>query len=181
MQSKSTESRGSQARPLPGYQDDILRSLRRIMRAVDLYSRRLITEYGLSGPQLLCLRQLDNPAGMLTGELARAMSLSPATVSGILDRLEAQEFLIRERQQDDKRRVRVRLTPRGRRMVRKAPPPLEHGFLEKLNALPVRRQAQIQDSLSSLVEMMSAGDLDAAPLLITAGVDSGRGPGRGRV
>ena len=42
---------------LPDYQEDILRSLRRIMRAVDLYSRRLVTDHGLSGPQLLCLRQ----------------------------------------------------------------------------------------------------------------------------
>lgn len=149
----------------PGdYQEDILRSLRRIMRAVDVYSRRLVTDHGVSGPQLLCLRQLDAQGAMPTGRLAGAMSLSPATVCGILDRLEARELVTRERQADDKRRVHVRLTAKGRRTARKAPP-LENGFLEQLNALPRDRQAEIDRVLKQLVQMMSAARLDAASLL----------------
>lgn len=150
---------------LPQYQEDILRSLRKIMRAVDLYSRRLVTDHGLSGPQLLCLRQLDAQGPIPAGELAAAMSSSPATVSGILDRLEARELLVRERQTDDKRRVLVRLTAKGRQTARKAPPPLENGFLRQLDALPLAKQAEIDRVLKQLVEMMSAEALEAAPLL----------------
>jgi DNA-binding MarR family transcriptional regulator len=153
---------------LPNYQEEILRSLRRIMRAVDLYSRRLVTDHGLSGPQLFCLRHLDAHGACLTGELATAMSLSPATVCGILDRLEVQNLVSRERQVDDKRRVLVRLTPKGRRRVSKAPPPLEHGFLKQLDAMPLGRQAEIDASLKQLVAMMSADGLEPAPLLTTS-------------
>jgi DNA-binding MarR family transcriptional regulator len=147
------------------YQDEILRSLRRIIRAVDLYSRRLVTQHGLSGPQLLCLRRLATSGPMSAGQLATEMSLSPATVCGILDRLEARGLAIRERQTDDKRRVLVRLTPKGRSAARRAPPPLEHGFLEQLEALPSTKQAEIDRVLKGLVTMMSAQELDASPVL----------------
>jgi DNA-binding MarR family transcriptional regulator len=155
---------------LPEYQEEILRSLRRIMRAVDLYSRRLVTDHGLSGPQLLCLRQLNAHGPIPAGELAAAVSLSPATVCGILDRLEARELVMRERQTDDKRRVLVRLTAKGRQTARKAPPPLEHGFQRQLEALPLGKQAEIDRVLKRLVEMMSAEALEADPLLADAGL-----------
>ena len=153
------------AAALPEYQEDILRSLRRIIRAVDLYSRRLVTDHGLSGPQLLCLRQLDAHGSMPAGELATAVSLSPATVCGILDRLEARELVMRERQTDDKRRVLVRLMAKGRQTARKAPPPLENGFRRQLEALPLGKQAEIDRVLKRLVEMMSVEELEAEPLL----------------
>lgn len=152
---------------LPDYQEDILRSLRRIMRAVDLYSRRLVTDHGLSGPQLLCLRHLDAAGPTSTGRLASAVSLSPATVCGILDRLESRSLVVRERQTDDKRRVLVRLTSNGRQTARKAPPPLENGFLRQLEALPLAKQSEIDCVLKRLVAMMSAEELDPAPMLTT--------------
>lgn len=147
------------------YEEDILRSLRRIIRAVDLYSRKLMAEHGLSGPQLLCLKQLAARGEVLSGELAKGMSLSPATVTGILDRLESRGLVARTRRIEDKRTVVVRLTAEGRRLTEQAPSPLQDEFLVKLRALPDRRQASICRTLKSLVAMMSAEDLDAAPLL----------------
>jgi DNA-binding MarR family transcriptional regulator len=145
-------------------EDDVLRSLRRIIRAVDLYSRKLLAQHGLSGPQLLCLRQLDVQP-LATGQLARAMNLSPATVCGILDRLEARGLVVRERQTEDKRRVVVRLSAAGRRAVRQAPPSLQESFLIKFRALPVREQTELGDTLRALVTMLAAEEIDAAPIL----------------
>jgi len=141
-----------------------LRSLRRIIRAVDLYSRRLMSGHGLSGPQLLCLKQLEK-GDLLSGALAKGMSLSPATVTGILDRLEARKLVARKRQVDDKRTVVVSLTPAGRKLARQAPPPLQESFLFRLRALPEAEQAQIARTLKKLVAMMAAEEIDAAPLL----------------
>lgn len=149
----------------PDYEDEILRSLRRIIRAVDLYSRKLMSQHGLSGPQLLCLNQLHLKGERLSGALAKDMSLSPATVTGILDRLETRGLVVRERQLDDKRTVVVRLTDTGRGLVEQAPPPLQDTFLLKLRALPEKQQAQICRTLRKLVTMMAAEAIDAAPLL----------------
>ena len=159
-------------------EEDILRSLRRVIRAVDLYSRRLIAEYGLSGPQLQCLRQLETAGALPTGELAAAMSLSPATVCGILDRLEARGLVLRERQADDKRRVVVRLSGEGRAVVERAPPSLQDSFLTRLRALPSAEQNELRQSLTKLVGMMAAAELDAAPILASGENVGADAPGR---
>lgn len=165
---------------LSGMSDDeeeVLRNLRRLIRAVDLYSRRLVNETGLSGPQLICLRQLARDGAMQSGRLAEAVNLSAATVSGILDRLEARGLVSRERQLDDKRRVLVDLTPEGQGAIHDAPPAMHDSFLFKYRNLPESQRLQITRTLRKLVSMMSAGELDAAPILVP-GDSVTPGPGR---
>jgi DNA-binding MarR family transcriptional regulator len=147
-------------------EEEVLKNLRRVIRAVDLYSRRLVNETGLSGPQLICLRQLATAGAMPSGHLAAAVNLSAPTVCGILDRLESRGLVSRERQRDDKRRVLVDLTPDGHRAVANAPPVMHDSFLFKYRALPSAQQGEINQTLKRLVSMMSADDLDAAPILV---------------
>lgn len=147
-------------------EEDVLRSLRRIIRAVDLYSRKLMTQTGLSGPQVICLRQLAIAGPMQTSHLAAAVNLSPATVCGILNRLEQRGLVVRERQADDRRRVVVSLSEAGQDTVDNSPPALHDSFLFKLRALPPEKQQSIHQTLAHIVRMMSADDLDAAPILV---------------
>lgn len=165
--SQSKQGGAGCAAEVSPYEDGVLRALRRIIRAVDLYSRELMARQGLSGPQLLCLKQLEKEP-LVSGELARRVSLSPATLTGILDRLEGRGLVTRERQIRDKRRVVVGLTAAGRRLLRQAPPPLQESFVYKLRALPESEQAQIATTLERLVAMMAAEEIDAAPLLASA-------------
>lgn len=156
-----------EAQEITAAEDEILRSLRRIIRAVDLYSRKLMTQTGLSGPQVICLRQLaQNNGPMQTSHLAEAVNLSSATVCGILNRLEQRGLVHRERQMNDRRRVLVSLTEAGIDTVDNSPPALHDSFLFKLRGLPVERQKSIQQTLTSIVGMMSADELDAAPILV---------------
>lgn len=163
MEASSTTDVGT---AVSGTEEEILKSLRRIIRAVDLYSRKLVTQTGLSGPQLICLRQLANQGAMQTSHLAEAVNLSPATVCGILNRLEQRGLVIRERQTDDRRRVVVSLSEAGEDTVDTAPPVLHDSFLFRLRALPVQQQQQIRATLRQLVDMMAAAELDAAPILV---------------
>ena len=145
---------------------EVLRSLRRIIRAVGLYNRRLVTQTGLSGPQLICLQQLAADGPLQTSHLAEAVSLSSATVCGILDRLEQRGLIERRRQADDRRRVLVSLSDAGKETVASAPPALHDTFLFKLRALPVEEQRAMQRTLTQIVHMMAADNLDAAPILV---------------
>ena len=151
---------------ISGSEEEILKSLRRIIRAVDLYSRKLMTQTGLSGPQLICLRQLASAGAMQTSHLAAAVNLSPATVCGILNRLEERGLVVRERQRDDRRRVVVSLSEVGQDTVDTAPPALHDSFLFKLRALPAGKKARIRATLGQIVTMMAAEELDAAPILV---------------
>ena len=157
--------RPKRRRPAP-LEDSVLQSIRRINRAIDLYSRQLSAACHLTGPQLACLRQLEGGGPVTMSELAAVVSLSPATVSGILDRLESRGLIARERQVEDKRRVLVRLTPAGLGAVRDAPPPLQEQFSRRFRALSSTRQAALDRALRQIVAMMEADDIDVAPLLV---------------
>jgi len=150
----------------------ILRSLRQVIRATDLYSRRLKVTHNLTTPQLVCLLTIANDGPMTATLLAQRVHLSTSTIVGILDRLEAKELVARARSDNDRRAVHVTATARGRRLARYAPSPLQDNLVRALATLSEREQRTIAQSLQRLAELMGAADLDAAPLLGTGELDN---------
>ena len=147
------------------YEDRILRALRRITRATDLHSRKLVHDWKLTLPQLVCLRQLAADGETTASALSRQISLSQATVTGILDRLEARKLLTRERSAGDRRRNILKLTAAGRKLVAEAPGPLQEEFAQRLAAMDEAGRDEVALTLEHLVELMSGdeseGGLDA--------------------
>lgn len=153
---------------------EILRSIRKILRKVSEYSRHLSREVGLTVPQLLCLRtigQQQSQSGEATVvSISQAVQLTPATVSRILDRLEKQALVARERRSTDRRKVSVTLTDAGARLFEDLPRPLHDEFLDRLQKLAKADRLALLDALSRIVDLMEAGDVDASPMLVS-GVD----------
>lgn len=145
----------------------VLVSLRRIIRAVDCHSRALAQKHGLTGPQLVVLGELASAGETRVGELARKISLSHATVSGVLDRLEKRGLVRRTRGGSDRRSVTVALTEAGRAAHGKAPPLLQEDFLAKFGKLNEGEQTQILSALQLVASMMAADKLDATPILVS--------------
>jgi DNA-binding MarR family transcriptional regulator len=65
---------------------------------------------GINVTDLNCLNILSLTGEMTAGQLARAMGLTTASITGVLDRLEEVGYAQRERDLNDRRRVVVRLT-----------------------------------------------------------------------
>lgn len=145
-------------------------ALRRIIRAIDLRSRQLVMRYGLTGPQLMVLRELSAHGGISVGELTRAIHLSQATVTGILDRLAKRGLVRRQRSDEDKRRVQAWLTYKGKQLVAGAPPLLQEEFTDQFSKLEEWEQSQILSALQRVVSMMEAKHIDATPILMTGPV-----------
>lgn len=141
--------------------DDILVALRRIIRAVDLQSRQLVRSHGLTGPQGLLLKEVILAGELTVGQLAERVSLSQATVTDILLRLERRGLVERKRSSQDKRRVLVRVTIAGRRLMKHSLPLLQEAFLDKLNQMQEWEQTQLLSSLQRLADMMNAQTLEA--------------------
>jgi len=150
--------------------ESILRSLRRITRAIDLHSRHLAHTFGLTGPQLVCLRTVGARGKMTPSELAKEVSLSQATITGIIDRLAARQLVARERSTNDRRLVTVVISQAGRALIDQAPSPLQERFAERLSALSLTEQENIKDTLAQIVRMMDGEDIMAAPVLSTSPV-----------
>lgn len=148
--------------------DAVLALLRRIIRAIDLQSKRLSREFGLTTPQMVVLQAIRDLGEVTTGRLSTAVSLSQATVTTILDRLEDRGLVERYRSRVDRRVVHSRLTADGRAVLRRAPPLLHVRFQDSFAGLSRRRQQEIIGALESVAAMMGAGEIDAAPLLDVA-------------
>ena len=156
--------------------DEVLIALRKIIRATDLYSRRLSKEAGLTAPQLLILQALSEHGEMTMGDIANEVSLSQATVTTILDRLEKRALLVRRRGDLDKRRVYAHLTEEGKDLLSRAPTPLQEEFMEQFTTLHEWEQSLILSSLQRVAAMMNAEDLDASPVLDVGAMDRHQTP-----
>lgn len=148
----------------------ILIALRRIVRAIDLHSRRLVQEFGLTGPQIIVLRELLQHEKMHAADLARAVSLSHATVTDILNRLEKRGFISRTRSVEDKRRILVTPTESAAALVAKSPPLLQEQFATQLADLQEWELTQILSVLQRIALMMDAKQVAASPMLSTGSV-----------
>lgn len=148
-------------------EEEILVALRRITRAIDIHSRYLASTFGLTGPQLVCLRVLGRLESTTPGTLAKQVDLSQATVTGIVDRLTARQLVARSRSENDRRNVTVAITDAGRALLAEAPSALQEKFAQRLAGLSNEEREFLLLSLKKIVRMMDGEDLDAAPILST--------------
>ncbi|MCE9678109.1 MarR family transcriptional regulator [Shewanella sp. AS1] len=146
--------------------EQLLISLRRVIRAIDIHSRQLNKQSGLTGPQLMVMQtisQLDQP---LAKDIAKEVALSPATVATIIDRLEARQLIVRTRSQSDKRKWHLSLSDSGVAILSAAPRPLQEHFIKRYQNLEEWEQSQLLSAVERIASMMDAQELDAAPVLL---------------
>lgn len=154
---------------------DVLIALRRVIRATDLHSKYLAKTTGLTAPQIMLLQAIRDKGQATIGELANDISLSQATVTTILDRLEKRELVYRERSSEDKRKVHAHLTEAANEVLKTAPLPLQDHFTEQFSNLQEWEQTMIISSLQRVAQMMDAQDIDAAPVLDVGTLDRQEG------
>jgi DNA-binding MarR family transcriptional regulator len=106
---------------------------------------------GLTVPQFDALAQLDRrPAGMTPGELTRELLVTAGNVTGIVARLARRGLLERRSVPEDRRTVALRLTPRGRALMRRAIPRHQRDVRALLAGLPRADLERLRDLLGSL-------------------------------
>jgi len=152
--------------------DSVMIALRKIIQAIEMNSKQLIKRVGLTGPQLVILQEITRMGEVTAGEIAQAVSLSQATVTGILERMENRGLLVRRRSERDKRRIMVRITRNGQQVLDDAPPLMQEAFVERFSDLREWEQTMILSSLQRLVAIMDAKAIRAAPFLATSPLDN---------
>lgn len=144
---------------------ELLIALRKVIRAIDLHSKHLSKTSGLTSPQLLIMQEIDKVSGVNSSQVAKSVTLSAATVTNILDRLENKNLISRVRNTQDKRKVGLYLTENGKTLLLNAPQPLQDHFIENYTNLAQWEQSQLLSSMERIAVMMDANEIDAAPLL----------------
>lgn len=104
--------------------DDVGRFRRLLFALGRLYSLRdplasSCEQMQLTAPQIHTLLWLGEDGALTMGELARRLGITEKTVTGVVDRLEREGHVQRERCPEDRRVIYCRLTASGTRMYRK--------------------------------------------------------------
>jgi DNA-binding MarR family transcriptional regulator len=115
-------------------------------------------DLSLTPPQIHALLWLGEDGPLTMGELARRVAVTEKTVTGIVDRLERDGQLARERDPDDRRVVRARLTARGETVYRRIDDDI-HGSVRRLLGLldPPDRRALLR-IVDRIIERLGVAD-----------------------
>ncbi|WP_038177295.1 MULTISPECIES: MarR family winged helix-turn-helix transcriptional regulator [Vibrio] len=145
--------------------EEVLISIRQIIRAIDLHSKKLSKESGLTGPQLILMRSIRELGEVTIRQLSDHTNMSQATATTILDRLERNGLVQRVRSNKDKRKVHAHLTEKGNVLLSQAPMPLQQSFITKFQHLEEWEQSLLLSSVQRISSMMNAEEYDVAPVL----------------
>ena len=159
-------SRASQVRAVPEDRYDlrILHAIRQVIQRIDIDSRKLAARHQITGPQLMALITVAEGGPISAAGIAKQIYVSPSTLVGIMDRLEAKGLILRRRGLRDRRVVHVTATEAGRALVAEAPYPLQYSLRRALERLSMRQQKQTATSLERLVRLLGAEDIEAEPV-----------------
>ena len=146
---------------------EILIQIRKIVRSVDIESKKIQREYGVSIPQVLCLNFLRDSLNYQStqAEIKNFLNLNSSTVSGIINRLEKKGFLARLPKTGDKRIVNIALTSSGDKLLSTIPSLLHEQLSEKLQKLDESEITKVEESLETLIRLLEIEQVEASPLI----------------
>jgi DNA-binding MarR family transcriptional regulator len=146
---------------------EILIKIRKIVRSINLESKKIQKEYGVSIPQVLCLQYLRNSENYQAGqgEIRKFLNMNASTASGIINRMEAKGLVARLPKSGDKRVVTIALTSKGDELMQQIPSLLHEQLSEKLLKLDHSTFENIKNSLELLVGILEIDGVEAFPLV----------------
>lgn len=113
-------------------------------------------EHGLTGPQISVLKILEAMGDLSLTELSAKMSARNSTITGIVDRMERDGLVVRERSQSDRRVVLIRSTDKGTALAASVPVTAMEVFGVALRGLPDGDRKELKRILSALADGVRA-------------------------
>jgi DNA-binding MarR family transcriptional regulator len=144
---------------------EVLRRFRVIFNAVKRHFRVVEQKAGISGAHVWALSEVAARPGVAISDLARAMHVHQSTASNLVRMLMAAGLVSSERAGEDRRVVQLAVTPRGRKVLAKTPPPLTGLLPDALGRLDDSTLARMERDLGSLIAQLGADPRDGALLI----------------
>ena len=109
-----------------------------------------VSELNLTPVQALVLGFLHQEDQITSAELGKKTGLDSATLTGILDRLEAADCIERKNNPEDRRSIRIHLTPKGNELSRKAIEVIVGSNVEFMQSLTKEEKRHLFDIIKKL-------------------------------
>jgi MarR family transcriptional regulator, organic hydroperoxide resistance regulator len=101
----------------PGTIADIEKDLRYISGIIKQKGREILSNYTITPPQFIALQWLFEEGDMTIGELSNKMFLACSTTTDLVDRMEKNQLVVRVKDPNDRRVVRIHLLEEGERII----------------------------------------------------------------
>jgi DNA-binding MarR family transcriptional regulator len=99
---------------LDQYNDCIIFLLAKAYQKAHSNFKARLTAYGLTPIQHLILEALWEEEGLSAGEIGKKLILDGATLSGVLDRMDENGWIVKDTDSEDKRFLRIYLTEKSK-------------------------------------------------------------------
>lgn len=148
----------------PAEGERILNSVRRLVRALRLFDRRSQSKHGITAAQVYVLHTLQHQDGLSMNELAERTATDQSSASVVVQRLVESGYVTRTPKKEDRRHVELRLTPKGRAVVRKSPSPAQQRLLAAIEAMSSKERAAFANLFETFLDHFGLPD-QRAPML----------------
>ena len=145
--------------PRPDKVLEFMRVLWALDHAMQERSKAMGSQLGITSPQRLALRLIDNQPGITSGEVAELLHLDPSTLTGVLQRLETHGMLTRVKDKADGRRTKLKITAQGRALLRQHQHTVESVVRLALSA----EKENVIRRASGVIERLTAALVDSPP------------------
>lgn len=129
----------------------ILNSIRQLVRALRLFDREAQTKHGISAAQMFVLHALSEDEVLSLNELAAKTATDQSSASVVVQRLVDAGYVSRVPKKEDRRQIELRLTAKGRTVIRKSPPPAQQKILAAVEAMAPRDRKAFATMLHTFV------------------------------
>ena len=146
---------------------EIVWSIRKLVRAVSLDSQKMSRQFGLTGQQSLILRLLFKGGSMSSADLSRLMYVTPSNITGIIDRLGKKGLVERMRKEGDRRVALIVLTDAGKKLSECIPDPIEKKFINQLADLEIEHVQILAMAMNQILNLIDTQDIEKEPFEIS--------------
>ncbi len=129
--------------------------LRKVDWIIRKKGREILNDINITDPQFIALQHLVNNQQLTIGELSQKMSLACSTITDLIDRMEKSELVVREKDEQDKRVVRLKAQPKGHDIVKQVLDKRREYLSEKLSGLSDNDKDVLLKNLKYLYEAMT--------------------------
>jgi DNA-binding MarR family transcriptional regulator len=130
--------------------------MKRVLMAVAQAADKRLEPQGITQAQWGPLFMLRSSRASTVAELARELQTDPGAMTRLLDRLESKGFCRRERSTDDRRVVRIELTPEGEKAADRVPVELAQVMNEHLAGFSKSEWTQLKSFLQRMLDNAEA-------------------------
>jgi DNA-binding MarR family transcriptional regulator len=136
----------------------VLRRFRSVFNSVKTHFQQVEKKAGVGGAQLWALSVIQARADIGVGALAKAMDIHQTTASNLVRSMVGAGLVVTNRDGPDRRATRLRVTPAGGRVLKKAPSPFSGVLPEALAALDGETLACLDRDLGKLLDKLQADE-----------------------